>query len=195
MCLEQTWSLLYITVLIERHRKHTYLPSIDLSAFFRHKEGKSGCVAPPPRKKRKDRGETRRRSTTRQSTTRHAQKTHTERTTETERAGRRQKRRRRRCRRRARRASLLFLRVEIKTGNRNVGLFLPGDQICRRRRIKTTRVVYVAVVLSIKRTTRSPRTMRTTTDLPRTFWRKCRRSLNLRREIPAYRANWTSTST
>ena len=79
MCLEQTWSLFYITVLIERHRKHTYLPSIDLSAFFRHKEGKSGCVAPPPRKKRKDRGETRRRSTTRQSTTRHAQKTHTQR--------------------------------------------------------------------------------------------------------------------
>jgi len=193
MCLEQTWSLFYITVLIERHRKHTYLPSIDLSAFFRHKEGKSGCVAPPPRKKRKDRGETRRRSTTRQSTTRNAQKTHTQRTTETERAGRRQKRRRRRCRRRARRASL-FLRIEIKTGNRNVVLFLPGDQIFRRRRIKTTRVVY-ATVLSIKRTTRSPRTMRTTTDLPRTFWRKCRRSLNLRREIPAYRANWTSTAT
>ena len=44
MCLEQTWSLLYITVLIERHRKHTYLPSIDPSHFSATKKERAAVL-------------------------------------------------------------------------------------------------------------------------------------------------------
>ena len=69
MCLEQTWSLFYITVLIERHRKYTYLPSIDPSHFppQRRKE-RLCCTTTEKEKKRQRRDEEEEHNTTEHNT-------------------------------------------------------------------------------------------------------------------------------
>ena len=135
MCLEQTWSLLYITVLIERHSISIRI-FLDLisSAFFRHKKGKSGCTVPPPRKKRKT--EARQGGgLQRQITTSRAEDTHRV-ATETERA---EDDKSDDDADDVRVVRVLFLRVEIKTENRNVVLFLPRDQIFRRSNARRLR--------------------------------------------------------
>jgi len=179
----QTWSL--VTVFNWAPHTHKYLAICLARQFFHHKNSKARRTVHREKTEAFDKEE--------EQQQHRVLRTHSD-------THRKQRRRREqrysgitpaiRCRRRVRRA--LFLNI-IETGNRNVVLF-PRDQIFWRTTTTTTRVVYVVLSILTRSWTMITHAIMIT-DPPRIFWKRCRRSWNLRREIPAYRANWTSTST